>query len=155
MMTSPAVLEQASRDRVYRPKPRRPPELRATTTAVAAAVTLFSLFALPPAEAADKKVTVEIANFTYSPNVITVNPGTTVTWVNHDDIPHTVTASGKAFRSNALDTDDSFTFTFTLPGDYAYFCALHPRMTAKVVVRRTAGEANGHQKQRMLARNGL
>jgi len=65
-----------------------------------------------------------------------VKAGTTVTWRNEDDIPHTVTASNRLFKSKALDTDDSFSFSFTFsaPGTYEYFCSLHPRMTGAVVV---------------------
>jgi plastocyanin len=78
--------------------------------------------------------TVKIDNFTFGPEQITVKVGTTVTWVNEDDIPHTVVASGKAFRSKALDTDDKFSFTFTAPGSYEYFCSLHPYMKAMITV---------------------
>ncbi|NVO15574.1 MAG: cupredoxin family copper-binding protein [Rhodoplanes sp.] len=77
---------------------------------------------------------VSIDNFTFSPDRLTVAPGTTVTWTNADDIPHTVVATGKAFRSKALDTDDSFAFTFTTPGTFDYFCSLHPHMHATIVV---------------------
>jgi plastocyanin len=77
---------------------------------------------------------VSIDNFTFSPAVLTVAKGTTVTWVNHDDIPHTVVNKDKAFRSKALDTDDSFSYTFTTSGTFDYFCGLHPHMVGKVVV---------------------
>ena len=77
---------------------------------------------------------VKIDNFTFEPGQLTVKVGTTVTWVNEDDIPHTVVASSKAFRSKALDTDDKFSFTFTTPGSYEYFCSLHPHMKAMVTV---------------------
>ena len=77
---------------------------------------------------------VKIDNFTFGPEQLTVKAGTTVTWVNDDDIPHTVVASGHAFRSKALDTDDKFSFTFTAPGAYEYFCSLHPYMKAVVTV---------------------
>jgi amicyanin len=98
-----------------------------------AMVMLVGLFlAVAPARAAD--VEVKIDNFVYNPQQITVKAGTTVTWTNHDDIPHTVTSSTGAFRSKALDTDDKFTFTFTTPGTYKYFCALHPHMTGSIVV---------------------
>ena len=73
-------------------------------------------------------------NFTFVPARLTVKAGTTVTWRNEDDIPHTVTSAARLFRSKALDTDDSFSFTFTEPGIYEYFCSLHPRMTATIVV---------------------
>jgi plastocyanin len=79
--------------------------------------------------------TVKIDNFTFEPAQLTVKPGTTVTWTNADDIPHTVVATDRAFRSKALDTDDKFTFTFTTPGSYEYFCSLHPHMKATVVVQ--------------------
>jgi plastocyanin len=79
-------------------------------------------------------VTVKIDNFTFEPETLTVKAGTTVTWTNQDDIPHTVVASGRAFKSKALDTDDKFSFTFTTPGSYEYFCSLHPHMKAMVTV---------------------
>lgn len=83
------------------------------------------------ARAEDMKVTID--NFTFTPAELTVKVGTTVTWNNHDDIPHTVVSAGK-FRSKALDTDDSFSFTFTTAGEYKYFCSLHPHMTGTVKV---------------------
>ena len=78
-------------------------------------------------------VTVNIDNFTFTPAALTVKVGTTVTWKNQDDIPHTVVSAGK-FKSKALDTDDSYTFTFSAPGDYEYFCSLHPHMTGMIKV---------------------
>jgi plastocyanin len=78
--------------------------------------------------------TVKIDNFTFEPGELTVKAGTTVTWINQDDIPHTVVATGHAFRSKALDTDDKFSFTFPTPGSYEYFCSLHPHMKATIVV---------------------
>jgi plastocyanin len=66
--------------------------------------------------------------------VVTVPVGATVTWVNGDDVPHTVVATDKSFRSKVLDTDDRFSFTFTRAGTYDYFCSIHPHMTGKVVV---------------------
>ena len=79
--------------------------------------------------------TVAIKNFAFMPQVITVTPGTTVTWTNTDDDPHTVTASDKSFHSSALDTNGKYSFTFTKPGEFAYFCSLHPHMTAKIIVK--------------------
>jgi len=70
------------------------------------------------AYAADTAVTID--NFTFSPAELTVKVGTTVTWTNHDDIPHTVVSAGK-FRSKAMDTDNSFSFTFTDAGEYKFF----------------------------------
>jgi plastocyanin len=78
---------------------------------------------------------VRIDNFTFSPPTLTVTAGTTVTWVNGDDIPHTIAAKDRSLRSKALDTDDRFSFTFTTPGEYDYFCSLHPHMVGKVVVK--------------------
>jgi plastocyanin len=78
--------------------------------------------------------TAKIDNFTFVPARLTVKAGTTVTWRNEDDIPHTVTSVTQLFKSRALDTDDSFSFTFTESGTYEYFCSLHPRMTATIVV---------------------
>ena len=62
--------------------------------------------------------------------------GTQVTWTNQDDIPHTIVSDDKTtFKSKALDTDEKFTFTFTKAGTYTYFCSIHPKMTARVVVQ--------------------
>ena len=93
--------------------------------------------AMGPLRAQDAKSggdAVTIDNFTFSPAELTVAKGTTVTWVNHDDIPHTVVNTDKAFRSKALDTDDSYSFTFTTAGTFNYFCGLHPHMVGKVIV---------------------
>jgi plastocyanin len=81
--------------------------------------------------AADTMVTID--NFTFEPAQLTVKAGTTVTWKNRDDIPHTVVSAGK-FRSKAMDTDDNYSFTFTAAGDYPYFCSLHPHMTGTIKV---------------------
>ena len=90
------------------------------------------VFASVAAQAAT--VEVKIDNFVFNPQTITVKAGDTVTWINHDDIPHTATSKTGVFRSKALDTDDKFSFTFATPGSYAYFCALHPHMTGSIVV---------------------
>jgi plastocyanin len=79
---------------------------------------------------------VKIDNFTFAPQDLTIPAGTSVRWVNRDDIPHTVVSDDKStFKSKALDTDDSFAYTFTKPGTYSYFCSIHPKMTAKVIVQ--------------------
>ncbi len=83
------------------------------------------------AQAEELKVTID--NFTFSPAELKVKVGDTVTWTNHDDIPHTVVSAGK-YRSKAMDTDDHFSFTFTSAGDYKYFCSLHPHMTGMIKV---------------------
>src|SRR5262245_4418480 len=92
--------------------------------------------AVPVAAPTDgKTVEIAISNFTFTPNELTIAPGTTVKWVNHDDIPHLVAEKALAFKSQALDTNDSFSFTFTKPGDVEYFCVLHPHMTGKISVK--------------------
>lgn len=84
---------------------------------------------------ADKPAEIKIDNFSFTPSTVTVTPGTQVRWTNRDDIPHTVVSEDKSFRSKALDTDDQFSYTFSKPGTYNYFCSLHPKMTATVVVK--------------------
>lgn len=87
------------------------------------------------AKAAPPAAAVQIANFTFKAQVLTVKPGTTVTWTNADDIPHTVTSTTGAFRSKVLDTGDKFSFTFAKAGQFGYFCSLHPHMTGTIVVK--------------------
>jgi len=107
-----------------------------------AAALLLALASALPAAARAAELEVKIDNFTFAPQRITVKAGTTVTWTNEDDIPHTVTStSAGAFRSKALDTDDKFSFTFTTPGTFEYFCSLHPHMTGSVVVETATGAA--------------
>src|ERR1700746_189814 len=83
------------------------------------------------AQAEELKVTID--NFTFAPAELKVKVGDTVTWTNHDDIPHTVVSAGK-YRSKTMDNDDPFSFTFTAAGDYKYFCSLHPHMTGMIKV---------------------
>lgn len=78
---------------------------------------------------------VQIGNFTFKAPVTTVKVGTTVTWTNGDDIPHTVTSNTGAFKSKVLDTGDKFSFTFAKAGQFGYFCSLHPHMTGTIVVK--------------------
>jgi plastocyanin len=80
-----------------------------------------------------QRVNINIDNFTFAPQELTLKVGDSVTWTNHDDIPHTIVSAGK-FRSKTLDTDNSFSFTFTAAGDYKYFCSLHPHMTGTIKV---------------------
>ena len=87
------------------------------------------------AGSANGPVEIKIDNFSFMPGDITVAAGTTVTWVNHDDVPHTVRTPDGSIKSKALDTDDKFSMTFDKPGTYEYFCSIHPKMTAKVVVK--------------------
>jgi plastocyanin len=80
---------------------------------------------------------VAIDNFRFSPRELTVTAGTTVTWVNNDDVPHTATSTAKpkVFDSRTLDTDAKFSHVFTTPGTYDYFCAVHPNMTGRIIVK--------------------
>jgi plastocyanin len=82
-------------------------------------------------------IEVKIDNFSFGPASLTVAVGTTVTWTNRDDIPHTVVSTDdpKAFKSKVLDTDEKFSFTFSKAGTYPYFCSIHPKMTGKVIVQ--------------------
>ena len=78
---------------------------------------------------------VKIDNFSFGPETLTVSTGTTVTWTNRDDIPHTVVSTDLVFKSKVRDTDEKFSYTFTKAGTYPYFCSVHPKMTGKIVVR--------------------
>lgn len=78
---------------------------------------------------------VKIDNFSFAPQTLTVRPGTTVMWINHDDVPHTIVSVDKKFASKPLDTDDRFSFTFSAPGTYSYYCSVHPHMMGKIIVR--------------------
>ncbi len=80
-------------------------------------------------------VEVKIDNFSFGPAELTISVGTQVTWTNRDDVPHNVISMDKAFASPVLDTDEKFSHTFTKPGTYPYYCSIHPKMTAKIVVR--------------------
>ncbi len=82
---------------------------------------------------------VAIHNFAFGPNAITVTAGTTVTWTNQDNEPHSVVMVDQSFRSPPLDTGDHFTHTFAAPGQYRYFCGFHPQMTGVVIVRAANG----------------
>jgi len=73
-------------------------------------------------------------DFMFGPASLTVSAGSTVTWTNKDDEPHTVVSDTALFRSGALDTDESFSFTFDKPGTYHYACSIHPRMAGTIVV---------------------
>jgi len=91
-----------------------------------------------PAAADDQSASataVKIDNFSFTPQTLTVNVGTTVTWTNGDDVPHNVVSTDKVFKSKTMDTDEKFSYTFAKPGTYNYYCSIHPRMTAAVVVK--------------------
>ena len=101
----------------------------ALTIGIAASV------ALARAETPSATAEVKIDNFTFEPQTLTVKAGTTITWTNRDDMPHTVVSTEQVFKSKPLDTDQSFTFTLAKPGTYPYFCSIHPKMTGKIIVQ--------------------
>jgi plastocyanin len=89
-----------------------------------------------PGDNPPNAIEVKIDNFSFGPMTMTVAAGTTVTWTNNDDVPHTVVSDDKTtFKSRALDTGEKFSYTFTKPGTYSYFCSVHPKMTAEIVVQ--------------------
>jgi plastocyanin len=104
---------------------------------LAAMVVLF--FAVSPMVTARAQqataVEVKIDNFSFGPQAQTVPVGTTVTWTNRDDIPHTVVSTDGVFKSKVLDTDEKFSYTFAKAGTFTYFCSIHPKMTGKIVVQ--------------------
>jgi plastocyanin len=95
-------------------------------------LTVVCLMLSMPVWAQDVKI--DIKEFMFGPKDMTVAVGTKVTWVNDDEIPHTVAETHKVFRSGALDTNDSFSYVFNTPGEFEYFCSLHPQMIGKIVV---------------------
>jgi plastocyanin len=86
-------------------------------------------------QAQAKTAEVKIDNFSFSPATLTVAVGTTVTWTNHDDIPHTVVSTDGVFKSKVIDTDEKFSYAFSKAGTFPYFCSVHPKMTGTVVVQ--------------------
>jgi plastocyanin len=87
------------------------------------------------AESSAANADVKIDNFSFGPQIVTVPVGATVTWTNHDDIPHTVVSTEGVFKSKVRDTDEKFTYTFTKAGTYPYYCTIHPKMTGQIVVQ--------------------
>jgi plastocyanin len=96
-------------------------------------IAVVATMLLPVATARAEDLAVHIDNFVFEPAQLAVKVGQTVTWTNRDDIPHTVVCAGK-FRSKTMDTDGTFSFTFAAPGEYKYFCSLHPHMTGTIKV---------------------
>jgi plastocyanin len=101
----------------------------------ASALMLSSVAVMTKAAHAPVPAAVRIENFTFKNPVVTVKPGTTVTWTNGDDIPHTVVSKDGVFKSKVLDSGDRFSFTFAKTGQFGYFCSLHPHMTGTVIVK--------------------
>jgi plastocyanin len=114
--------------------------LGAATATLLAAVVIPTWTQTASAQNAAPAGAVSIDNFTFTPQSLKVKAGTTVTWNNKDDIPHGIASSDNAFKkSKALDTDDSFSYTFTTPGTYQYFCYIHPHMVGTIVVEAATG----------------
>ena len=112
----------------------------AVAAALGGASAVMLAAAVLPGWAQSPTGAVSIDNFTFNPPTLTVKAGTTVTWTNKDDIPHGIAATGNTFqRSLALDTDNSYSFKFTTPGTYQYFCYIHPHMTGTIVVEAATG----------------
>jgi len=110
------------------------------SVAIPVLIGMLLLFAVSPTVKASEQPTaanavVKIDNFVFGPQTLTVPVGTTVTWTNSDDIPHTSVSTEGVFKSKVLDTDDKFSYTFTKAGTYPYYCTIHPKMTGKVVVQ--------------------
>ena len=111
-------------------------QIRRTSWVAAAVVAMaLTLSASDRAGAVPRAVTVDVKNFAFQPGSVTVAAGTTVTWLNDDEEPHTITSAEGVFKSAALDSTERFSYTFTKPGTYHYFCALHPHMHADIIVR--------------------
>jgi plastocyanin len=104
---------------------------------IAALWVAAALVAAPAFAANTKPATVVIDNFSFSPAQLSVAAGSTVTWENHDDMPHTIVndATPREFKSAPLDSGEHFSQTFTKPGTYKYFCSIHPHMTGTIVVK--------------------
>jgi plastocyanin len=101
----------------------------------ASALMMSTVATMTKAAPAPQAAAVRIDNFTFKDPIVTVKTGTTVTWTNGDDIPHTVVAKDSTFKSKVLDSGDHFAFTFAKPGQFGYFCSLHPHMTGTIVVK--------------------
>jgi len=116
--------------------------IRVAGVATPVMIAMLLLFAGSPSvkasgndQASAVNATVKIDNFVFGPQTLTVPVGTTVTWTNSDDIPHTSVSTDGVFKSKVLDTDEKFSYTFSKAGTYPYYCTMHPKMTGKVVVQ--------------------
>jgi plastocyanin len=108
---------------------------RALVVALLLGPVIGALLAFGAVAAQDATNVITIDNFTFSPKELTVAVGTTIKWVNHDDIPHTVVEKQTTFRSRLLDTDDAYSYTFTSAGAFDYFCGLHPHMVGQIIAK--------------------
>ena len=112
-------------------------KLRTLTIALVtmALVLVIALRSAPATGQSAQATDIRVDNFTFSPETLTVPANSTVTWTNKDDVPHVIASTDGLFRSKGLDTDDHYSFKFTKSGTYNYFCAMHPKMTGKIVVQ--------------------
>jgi plastocyanin len=111
---------------------------RSTIPGAIVVLALVSVFGGRHSLAAQEKANtnvVTIDNFSFTPMELTISAGTTVTWINKDDVPHIVVSIDHKFKSHALDTDEKFSFAFQDPGTYEYFCSVHPKMVGKITVK--------------------
>jgi len=110
-----------------------------SAVALVLAVGLASVLVLHPTrakgETASSPLEVRVDNFTFGPATLTVPVNSTVTWVNKDDLPHVIASNDGVFKSKALDTEDKYSYTFSKPGTYAYFCSIHPKMVGTIIVQ--------------------
>lgn len=108
-----------------------------TSVLSALALVLIGSFAHAETNSAGLKNNIVIKNYAFEPASITIKTGNTITWINRDDDPHTVKSvpTDEMLKSPALDTNDKFSFTFSKPGVYKYFCTLHPHMQGEIIVR--------------------
>ncbi len=88
-----------------------------------------------PAAEAPEPNRIVVKDFMFTPNSLTIKAGSSVTWANLDDEPHTVVSDAGLFRSGAMDTNESFSFKFDKPGTYHFTCSIHPRMVGTIVVQ--------------------
>jgi plastocyanin len=114
--------------------------VRVATLAMPLMIGMLLLFVNSPSVTANDQPSagtaeVKIDNFSFAPETLTVPVGTTVTWINRDDIPHTVVSTEGVFKSKVRDTDEKFSYTFAKAGTYRYYCSMHPKMTGKVLVQ--------------------
>ena len=113
----------------------QPPRSALPAAAPSLAVMAQAASTAKPEMVAEAVARVEITNYEFLPAALTVPAGTTVTWTNRDDEPHTVTSSENVFASPGLDADETFSYTFSTPGTYTYYCKLHPHMTGTIIVK--------------------
>jgi len=110
-----------------------------STLAVVLPLALSAVLLLYPtrarSEGKSSATEVQIDNFSFGPETLTVPANSTVTWVNKDDVPHVIASNDGLFKSKALDTDDKYSFTFIKAGTYPYYCSVHPKMVGKIVVQ--------------------